>query len=553
MKLWMHIGTLWYSGLFPISCYLYRLLTGFTHHARNSTIIFLYYVIIYSMSKDKCLSYIRMQANIGNYSYIDRLAISIEIDMIAKQIESDRSEVEVFRTIRVMCSQYNNQAKKIIYREMTMRTFGPILFSFILRIIMKLNITHPNYAAEVVEVKNLLPLEGCDFVVWMPIFWLQAIVSKDVKVGDIGILFPAECQLSDAYCKMNNLYRHAEMNANTEEKGYIEDNRRVRAVKFRWQRSSALFMPLESLSYLWKVSLSLWDKFNEIDGHEICTKYMIYTKDSKGNRISWKNKVFERIDNKTFPEHLDSDNYFRNSSKIAENEIVIVTQKLHWTSARFGYCKWRRKLKRYEKLLKLIGVKINEIEYDHFYGSRRVIKNWTIIKNQVGYYENDLWKEALERYKHLIPKDYIIYGEIIGRDGSKPIQKNYTYKIPQWTLEFYVYRISIVNDDGFITDLSRAAIKDFCYATWMKFVPEMCIAPHWMIDVAESYMNRRFYDVDPYLWCVPLDKESPCDEWVIVRREWIIPYLTKAKSPDFLEMETKLLDEWVEDIETQES
>lgn len=108
---------------------------------------------------------------------------------------------------------------------------------------------NPNYCATVVKIKNIIPLENCDNVVATTIFGFQAIVGKDTKIGDIGIVFPAETQLSDEYCYENNLYRHADKNRNEGEKGYIEDNRRVKAVKFRGNPSSCLFASLESLKF----------------------------------------------------------------------------------------------------------------------------------------------------------------------------------------------------------------------------------------------------------------------------------------------------------------
>jgi hypothetical protein len=95
---------------------------------------------------------------------------------------------------------------------------------------------------------------------------MKAIVQKNVQIGDIGILFPTESQLSEKFCTMNNIYRHEHLNKNPAIKGYIEDSRRVKAVKFRGNESNALFMPLESLSYLNFdiTTLHVGDKFNEI-------------------------------------------------------------------------------------------------------------------------------------------------------------------------------------------------------------------------------------------------------------------------------------------------
>src|SRR4051812_25011503 len=100
-----------------------------------------------------------------------------------------------------------------------------------------------NYCATVVEIKNIIPLVNCDNVVATTIFGFQAIVGKSTKIGDVGIVFPAKSQLSDEFCYNNNLYRHADKNKIESEKGYIKNNRRVRAIKFRGNNSSCLFMP----------------------------------------------------------------------------------------------------------------------------------------------------------------------------------------------------------------------------------------------------------------------------------------------------------------------
>ena len=415
---------------------------------------------------------------------------------------------------------------------------------------MKLETTHPNYCATVIEVKTLLPLENCDNLQWMPVFWFQAIVSNETKVWDIGILFSAETQISFEFLSNNNLFRHSDLNKDTTQKWYFEDNRRVKAMKFRWNRSSAFFIPLQSLSYLGKVELEVWDTFNTINWIEVCTKYML-EKERKANRIAGKLKRFERIDNKVFPEHLDSDNFWRNEYKYQPNDRIIITQKLHGTSGRFWYKRVKRLLTFIEKILKFFGVKINNEEYDYIYGSRRVIKNWTTTSEQQGFYATDVWKTILDRYKEVIPKDYILYWEVIGYDWEKPIQNNYTYDLQPWELELYIYRISIVNEDWFITDLSWEAIKEFSINTWIKYCPEISIMKYSELDI-DLYMNKR-YNESWIIKCVPLSDKTLPDEWVIIRTEWVVPYLTKAKCPDFLEAESKRIDKWEVDMETEES
>jgi hypothetical protein len=162
-----------------------------------------------------------------------------------------------------------------------------------------------------------------------------------------------------------------------------------------------------------------------------------------------------------------------------------------------------------------------------------------------------VWKNILDKYKSSIPKDYILYWEVIGYDWNKPIQNNYTYNLNPWELELYVYRISIVNDDWFITDLSWEAIKEFCINNALYHVPEITTIKYSELDI-DLYMNKRYKD-EWYLQCIQLSDSKLFDEWVIIRTEWVVPYLTKAKCSLFLEHESKSIDKWEIDMETEES
>lgn len=233
------------------------------------------------------------------------------------------------------------------------------------------------------------------------------------------------------------------------------------------------------------------------------------------------------------------------TSNFYANGILI-----HNTSARFTNAKVKRKLSLWEEWLKWFGVKVEEYEWDTLAGSRRVIKDTKAEKDHVHYYDEDVWNATLEEIAHLIPKNWVIYGEIIGWTGDKPIMKNYTYQIPKGQKEFYVYRITVVNDDGVVLDMAWDQIKEFCNNNGLKHVPELWRGLHKNFN-ADDWMNIKFKESG--FKSLPLDKKSPCDEGVCVRREGITPYVTKAKSPDFLVHETKQLDSGEADMETEES
>ena len=423
---------------------------------------------------------------------------------------------------------------------------------------MKLELIEPNYCWTIVKIDKLLPLDNCDNLLWFPIFWFMAIVSKDTQIGDVGIVFTAETQLSDDYCRYNNLYREPTLNIGQTKKGYIEANRRIRAVKLRGNKSSALFMPFESLYFVCgnppDFLIPIGDSFNVINDQEICRKYFVPTKNNSfWNKVKWKNKKFIRIDNLTFPEHQDSEQYLRNLDRYKDNDYITVTQKLHGTSTRLWYVKVRKPLRWYEKLLQKIGIYISDTEYDTIWASRRVIKNGDIKEwTNTWFYQTDVWRTMADKYKNSFPKDYIFYGEIIGwTEDGKAIQKDYTYNQPRGEADLYIYRIAIVNDDGISVDLSYNQIVELCNQIGLKVVPLLWEGYH-KDFVPSNWIDKQFLN-SWFKEALPLSDNTLPDEGVCIRIDRLQPYVTKLKSPTFFEHETKLLDAWVEDLETQES
>lgn len=413
---------------------------------------------------------------------------------------------------------------------------------------------NPNYAATVVEIKSINVLDGCDFVVGAPLFGLQAIVSKDMPIGTIGLFFPAETQLSDAFVHANNLYRHGDKNKDEAAKGYFEDSRRVKAMKFRGHRSDAFFIPLDSLSFLKKIKggldLKVGDTFDMINGTEICKKY--YIKEPGVQNID-KNakKRFRRVDSEFLPEHFDTENYWRNQHNVSPLAPVVVTQKLHGTSVRIGHTLVKRELKWYERALQKLGVKISDTEFDHVYGSRKVVKDVN-NPNQNHFYSEDLWTRVGKSLDHIVPQNFVLYGEIIGWVGGGPIQKNYTYGLPQGESELYIYRIAVVTNSGKVVDLSWDQVVNFCADAGIKSVPELWRGKH--DDFHVDDWTDVVYSDEGFAQAIPLSgKKGLVDEGVVVRAEGRAPYLLKAKSPIFLNHESKMLDEEAVDIEATES
>lgn len=414
-----------------------------------------------------------------------------------------------------------------------------------------------NYAAIVVRVETVVPLKAgdggqqdCDNVVGLPLLGLQAIVSKDTEIGTIGLLFQTESQLSEEYVRENNLYRDATLNKDKTKSGYIEANRRIRAVKFRGHKSNALFMPLDSLAYT-KVDVSELkegDVFDQLNGHEICRKHVTHTAVPRTEKN--KAKVFKRVEEKFLPEHYDTDNYWKNKHTIKGNRQIVVTQKLHGTSIRIGNTIVKRKLTLLEKIAKKLGAQVKEVEFDHVYGSRKVIKDVNNPNSQ-HFYGTDIFTEEGKKLDDLVPENFVVYGELVGyTSNGAPIQKGYTYDQAVGTNQLYVYRVALVTNQGLLIDLSWDQVVEWCRDRNLRTVPELWRGMHKYFDVDE-FMDIKYLE-SGYKRAVPLAKESPADEGVVVRVDGLAAYALKAKCGLFAEHETKQKDKGEVDIEEEQ-
>lgn len=407
---------------------------------------------------------------------------------------------------------------------------------------------NPNYCATVVTIKAITPFENSDNIVGTPFFGFQAIISKDHKVGDIGILFSAETQLSTEYCYENNLFRHAHLNKDTTQTGYLEDNRRVKAVKFRGNRSDALFMPIESLAYTKaKIEeLSVGDEFDFLNGKPICEKYVVFRRIGVQREQP---KQYKRVEEKFMPEHFKNDNFLKVIDTLNPNAECIVTQKLHGTSIRIGNTIVKRKPTFIDRMAKLLGAKIVETEYDYIFGSRKVIKDANNPNKTEGFYDFDIWTQEGKKLEGILPKNYIVYGELVGyTPQGAALQQNYTYDQETGTVGLYVYRVAFINADGTIVDLTWDQMREACLTMGLKTVSEL-----WRGKVKDLvtglYMDKRFLE-EGHRTAVPLGQDmSIVDEGICIRIEGMQPQIYKLKSPKFLAHETKLLDEGVEDVE----
>jgi len=335
---------------------------------------------------------------------------------------------------------------------------------------LKIKENSKNYVCTVVEIGTLFPIENADKIQRCVINGNDVIVSKDVKVSDKMLYFNSGTKLNVEFCKFNNLLTDKEQNKDKTKVGYISHRQfRVKAIKLKGVISDGILLPIDSLYAFNKSfnydSLQVGDEFTDIGDISICEKYFVPVRNSNpGGKAPKQPKRISRLVENQFFLHGDTDNLRKNINKLNPDDIIGVHYKKHGTSIVIGNVLVKKNLKWYEKLAKKVGLDINDTQYDIVYSSRNVVKNQYLnAESGVGFYGEDIWGVVAKEVGHLIPKNWTLYGEVLGytQSGSY-IQQDYDYGCKQGEHKFYVYKISVVNSDGKLIYLTDKQIQQWC-------------------------------------------------------------------------------------------
>ena len=413
---------------------------------------------------------------------------------------------------------------------------------------------NPNYAAFIYEVAQTHPLDGLDNLVGVNVGGYQALVPKTTKPGDRFVAVVAGTQIGASYAMLLNLHRDSSLNADKNQTGYLENNRRVKAIRLRGNASNALLLNIN----LFPVDLSgerVGTEFDHINGIEFSRKFVVPVKSNPNNGPAV--KVHKSgVTSEQFPEHYDTPQWHRVSQDFAGKDVTV-TQKLHGTSLRAGWVEIDRPAKWYERLLIKAGVPVSLKEWKFVVGSRRVIKTEGDGNH---WYSTDIWSEYAQTHNlaEALPNGVMIYGELIGwLPDSTPIQRGYTYNLPKGQAALYIYRVTVAGADGTHYDLSDAAMREFAAQRGLKVVPLLASysSSQTRTGRLNDYLNvltdKKFSELSA--WAdeapVPLSPDSPCDEGVVIRAEGITPKAAKYKNPMFYEFESAAIDKGEVDIE----
>lgn len=194
------------------------------------------------------------------------------------------------------------------------------------------------------------------------------------------------------------------------------------------------------------------------------------------------------------PRYTDLEHLARHPDSFVVGEQVVVTEKLHGTSARYGRVRPQTRTK-WQKFKAFFGIKP---KHQFVYGSRNI--EYTDLGVRGGAPTN-IYGGVAKRLNldngELVQKGEIVYGEIVGPG----VQKGYAYRQDQ--KEFYVYD---VQKDG--KWLSYDELGVWCAMRKLRIVPVLYVGP-FFLEVVEQLTKGPS--------CI--DSNTLVREGVVVRRE----------------------------------
>jgi RNA ligase (TIGR02306 family) len=228
--------------------------------------------------------------------------------------------------------------------------------------------------------------------------WQSITKIGQYTVGDVVIFVPPDCILPDWII-------------DAEQIGYLKDhNGRTRTVRLRKELSEGIVLPLDLLyraggGHFTAVGTNVAENLGITKYEPPAPKYQQTGPKAKKDRP---------YNSKAFPKYTDIEN-IKNYWSIVETllgVLVQITEKIHGTNFRAGWV-LKERLTLMDRIKKLFG------KFDPWVftcGSRNV--EMGIDKDHSTYYEGlgeNIYQKFGRKMKNIIPKGYIVYGEIYGQ------------------------------------------------------------------------------------------------------------------------------------------
>ena len=235
------------------------------------------------------------------------------------------------------------------------------------------------------------------------------------------------------------------------------------------------------------------DTFDEFNSNKICQKYInpaTLRGISQHNRQ--KSKSEQRYDFSMFHEHFDTKQVRYYIDKIPVGAVLYLSSKLHGTSGRTARIKVKQKFYGFRKWWNSwCPLKFQNEQWLYISGTRKTVMMPDKLYDG-GFYKNSDFRQEIHKKIEAVGlhRGECIFYEIVGWTGinspvmgvypieDKSLIKKYgssmifSYGCEEGTYDFYVYRITQVNEDGVEFDLSWPQVVERVRKLGLKLVPE---------------------------------------------------------------------------------
>lgn len=306
------------------------------------------------------------------------------------------------------------------------------------------------------RINKIEAISGADNIVLATVNGWNSVVQKGIhQEGDLVL-----CITTDAVIPQ-------ELADKWGVASYLRKGNRVRTVKLRGVYSECVLIPrkdtFETIQGFWEGQdrMSLYNIFKY---EEPVREVVLHG----GKRVKMK-------DNPNFNKYYKFPNYKNTPHMFTEDDIVVITRKIHGTNARYGIVK-KTKLTIWDRIKKFF-TKDKWIDFEYVYGSHNVQKG----SDSQGFYDVDIWAEIANRYdiknklwkwvkEHpdTFKEGLIIYGEIYGPgiQGEKYSYNKKMHEIALFDIELNKEYVSRWFFDDIIIGLNLPTVEYLYRGPW---------------------------------------------------------------------------------------
>lgn len=372
-----------------------------------------------------------------------------------------------------------------------------------------------SYCGYITKLENVRKHPNADKLVLADVLGATVIVGNNSKSGDIVVYFPSDGQLSEEYCKVNDLVRRKDEFGNPAG-GFLDpDKRNVRIIKLRGEHSDGLCMPLESFTYTGVdvAFFAVGDSITTVNGHEICRKYIPRKPNTTTIRTQkGKTRREEKEVSPYFAEHVDTPQLRFVMDNFKPGDVIVLSEKVHGTSSRnANTLTISRKQSWFDKLFHRKGKEIKA--YKYLVGTRRT----TVNSSLGGYYGNNEFRINWgKKFLGKLHEGECVFGEIAGyvdgttttimgiADNKKTNDKEFIKQYGSATIfsygcqpgesRYFVYRMTYTMPDGTVIEYPWDMMTLRAKQMGFEVVPEL---DRFIYTTEEDFMARinRWLDI----------------------------------------------------------